>query len=295
MDGQAFKVICINGTFAFVLQKGEPTVRASRLNDPVSTLDPATTLARPDLAALALEGCVRAETYRATEPMRCVQPVAEIHAEASSMSECIDQLLFGELFDVLDRKGGRAWGQARRDGTVGWIDTAALGPASGLPTHRIATVDAELPLNALVNARDDAAAGGVQIGAFEDEPVVVAEALLGVPHALGARSSVSTDCSGLVQQALLACGRAGPRRAHEQAELGCGVSQAEARRGDIVVWLNHKPGQSWTGHSAFMLDADRVLHATGHHGAVVIEAFAHANARYLIDGFQPAVFRRLNP
>jgi hypothetical protein len=44
-----------------------------------------------------------------------------------------------------------------------------------------------------------------------------------------------------------------------------------------------------------MLDDARVLHATGHHGAVVIEAFDDADARYLGDGFQPAVFRRLNP
>jgi cell wall-associated NlpC family hydrolase len=48
----------------------------------------------------------------------------------------------------------------------------------------------------------------------------VAERLLGRPHALGARSSFETDCSGLVQQALLACGLPGPRRSDAQADLG---------------------------------------------------------------------------
>jgi len=123
----------------------------------------------------------------------------------------------------------------------------------------------------------------------------VAERLVGVPHALGARSSKTTDCSGLVQQALLSCGRAGPRRAHEQAELGAAVTRDQALRGDIVVWLNVQSGQSWTGHSAFMLNAATVVHASGHHGAVVIESFAEADARYLDDGFKPAVFRRLHP
>lgn len=265
------------------------------MTDPSATFDPATTLARPDLAALALEGRVRAQAYRATEPLRCIQAVADIHAGASPASERIDQLLFGEIFDALERRGGRVWGQARRDGTVGWMDAGALGGAGALPTHRIAAVDADLPLNALVRTGDASQGGLVEIGAFEADPVTVAERLLGVPHALGARSSLATDCSGLVQQALLACGRAGPRRAHEQAELGRAVSRSDARRGDIVVWLNQKPGQSWTGHSGFMLDGARVLHATGHHGAVMVEAFDDADARYLGDGFQPAVFRHLNP
>jgi len=295
MVRSGFKVRCINGTFAFVGQKGGPTSGPACLTDPLFTFDPATTLARPDLASLALEGWVRADAYRATEPMRCDVPVADIHAEAASTSERIDQLLFGELFDVLEHKGGRAWGQARRDGTVGWIETSALGASSGRPTHRIAAIDADLPLNALVRGGEDASAGRVEIGTFETDPVAVAERLLGVPHALGARSSIATDCSGLVQQALLACGLAGPRRAYEQVDLGKSIDRSDVQRGDIVVWLNQVSGRSWTGHSAFMLDGDRVLHATGHHGAVVVEAFGEADTRCLADGFDPAVFRRLKP
>lgn len=259
------------------------------MTDTSTAFDSRTTLARPDLAAQALEGFVRATAFRPTEPMRCAVPVADIHAEAATTSERIDQLLHGEIFDVLDRRGGRVWGQARRDGTVGWMEASALISHVGLPTGRITSVKAVLPLNALVDETADSA----PIGAFETDPVAVAERLLGVPHSLGARSSVATDCSGMVQQALYACGLAGPRHSDQQARLGSGVSRDQARRGDIVVWLNASSGQSWTGHSAFMLDQTRVIHATGFHGAVVIEDFAEADARYLADGFDPAVFRRL--
>lgn len=254
-----------------------------------TAFDPRTTLARPDLAAQALEGLVRAEVFRATEAMRCSAPIADIDAEADAASERIDQLLHGEIFDVLDRRGGRVWGQARRDGTVGWMEASALVPHVGLPMRRIASTRAALPLNALTDQDADSA----PIGDFETDLVAVAEHLLGTPHSLGARSSVATDCSGMVQQALHACGRPGPRRSHEQAELGVSVSRDQARRGDIVVWRNTSPGQSWTGHSALMLDAARVIHATGFHGAVMIEDFAQADARYLADGFEPAVFRRV--
>ncbi|WP_051651068.1 C40 family peptidase [Brevundimonas bacteroides] len=249
-------------------------------------------LARPDLAALSLEGMVPADAYRATRTMRAAVAVADIHAEADVASERIDQLLFGEVFDVLDEADGRAWGQARRDGVVGWIDLAALAPGLVRPTHTMGIVDAELPLNALVIENADILSAR-PIGLFETDPVTVAERLLGTPHELGARSSRATDCSGLVQQALFACGLAGPRRAHEQAELGEPIALAEARRGDLVVWLKIESGQSWTGHSALMLDASRVIHASGHHGAVVLETFAEADARCLADGFEAARFRRI--
>ena len=97
----------------------------------------------------------------------------------------------------------------------------------------------------------------------------------------------------MVQQALFACGLAGPRHSDGQARLGGADSRDQARRGDIVVWLNLSGEHSWTGHSAFLLDETRVIHATGFHGAVNIETFAEADARYLADGFEPAVFRRL--
>lgn len=250
-------------------------------------------LARPDLAALALEGQVRAETYRPTRAMRLKAPVADIHAEPDRASERIDQMLFGEVFDVLEEREGRAWGQARRDGVVGWVDLSTLAPGAVRPTHSVSAVDADLPLNALVADPDAPRLRLRPIGDFERDPVGVAERLLGTPHALGARSSIATDCSGLVQQALLACGLPGARRAHEQAELGQPVDRLMARRGDLAIWLNLVKGKSWTGHSAIMLDEAHVIHATGFHGAVVVEAFAEADARCLAEGFDPAVFRRV--
>lgn len=249
-------------------------------------------LARPDLAALSLEGIVRAQAYRPTRAMRGTAPVSDIHSEARAGSERIDQLLFGEIFDVLDEAEGRAWGQARRDGTVGWIELSCLTPGLARPTHTVASVDSTLPLNALVTGGCDAV-DVRPVGQFETDLVTAAERLVGTPHELGARSSLATDCSGLVQQALLACGFAGPRRAHEQAELGIEIGRDQARRGDLVIWLNLAEGQTWTGHSAILTDEAHVIHATSHHGAVVVESLADADARCIADGFHAARFRRI--
>lgn len=265
--------------------------QSPRLTDPSAF--PRPLLARPDLAALALEGLVRAESYRPTRAMRATAAATDIHAEPDPSSERLDQLLFGEAFDVLEDCDGRAWGQARRDGVVGWVDLDTLAPGVSRPTHSVSAVDADLPLNALVTDPSEADLRLRPIGDFERDPAAVAERLIGTPHALGARSSIATDCSGLVQQALLACGLSGARRAHEQAGLGSGVERSQVRRGDLAIWLSRVAGQSWTGHSAIMLDETRAIHATGFHGAVVVEPFAEADARCLSEGFAPAVFRRV--
>jgi cell wall-associated NlpC family hydrolase len=246
--------------------------------------DPRTTLARADLAEQGLEGIVRADVHRAAQPMRCATPVADI---VDASGQTIDQIVFGEAFDVLETLQDRAWGQARRDGVVGWVDRAVLIDGAPLPRSRVATLDANLPPNAL--SADDAFA---PVGEFEADPVAFAERWLGVPHRLGGRTPAGTDCCGLVQQALYACGLAGPRYADEQAELGHAISRADARRGDLIVWPN--PGQGpWNGHSALLMDGDRVLHATGHHGAVVIEPLSEAEARHASDGLEAPIFRRL--
>ena len=253
-------------------------------------LDPRTTLARPDLAEQALEGVVRAAAFRAVRPMHCAVPVTDIDAEVAPGDHPIDQLILGEAFDVLDGRGDRLWGRARRDGVVGWVEAASLAEGAPLPTHRIGALGADLPLNALVGEAED---GVAAIGVFSEDAVSVAQTFLGAPHRLGGRTSMGTDCSGLVQQALYACGHAAPRYADQQAELGLAVTRDEARSGDLVVWL-HSDMSPWNGHSAFLLSDDRVLHATGAHGAVVIESLAEAEARCAASGFSEACFRRLH-
>ncbi|MDQ3124865.1 MAG: C40 family peptidase [Pseudomonadota bacterium] len=253
--------------------------------------DPRTTLARPDLAEQALEGIVRASAFRAVRAMHCAVPVADIHLDAVAREHPIDQLIFGEAFDVLETRGNQVWGRARRDGVVGWVMQSALRDGAPLATHRIGSTGESLPLNALVVEPGDRS-GLASIGSFAAEPVGVAEQLVGTPYKLGGRSSLGTDCCGLVQQALYACGRAAPRYADQQAELGQAVAAGDARRGDLVIWLDPDEGP-WNGHAGFMLDGDRVLHAVGRLGGVAIEPFAEADARHRVAGSPGPVFRRL--
>jgi cell wall-associated NlpC family hydrolase len=278
----------------------------------VSGLDPRLTLARGDLASSDLEGIASADRYVRPTPWACAAPATAIKRHPAADAEQVDQLLFGEAFDVLETVGGWAWGQARRDGYVGFVEAAALAEPGPPPTHRVAALRAyafaepsikaravgPLSINALVSIdRREGRFGHAlglgwmvehqlaPIGSVERDFVAVAERFVGAAYLWGGREAEGVDCSGLVQQAMLACGRACPRDTDLQAALGAPVAPGALRRGDLVFWR---------GHVAIMVDPARIVHANGHHAATVTEPLAEAIARIAAAGSgQPTAYRRI--
>jgi cell wall-associated NlpC family hydrolase len=259
--------------------------------------DPRLTLARPDLADLDLQGLVAAERYEAPTLRQVATPTAALRKAPEPFAEQWDQLLFGELFRVLEVRHGFAWGQAARDGYVGFVAVEDLAAPGAPATHQVAVprtyafAEPDIKsrpiglysLNALtaIEATEGRFAKGdgtgwfvaahlTPIGVALDDPVAVAERFLGAPYQWGGRESLGLDCSGLVQQALAACGHAVPRDTDLQRAFFPPIDEAERRRGDLVFWK---------GHVAILLDADTILHANAHHMAVAIEPLAQARAR----------------
>jgi cell wall-associated NlpC family hydrolase len=268
---------------------------------------------RDGIAGRSLEGIVRAEVYLDPTVRVCVMPDTGIHRSPDLRSEQMDQLLFGETFEVIEEEaGGFVWGQARRDGYVGFVWAHALAPPGAEPTHRISALrtyafaeasiksraGGPFPMNALVAVEATegrlakvAGAGWMAaehlspVGLFETDWAGVAERFLGAPYLWGGRESLGLDCSGLVQQALFACAIACPRDADQQAQLGREIPRADFARGDLVFWR---------GHVAIGLDPDTIVHANGHHMMVAIEPLETALSRIEAAGSgQPTAFRRL--
>lgn len=274
--------------------------------------DPRVTPLRPDIASRALEGVLAAPAYVDPRPMAVILPATGVHAKPDLASEQQDQLLFGEVFEVLGEGDGFAWGQARRDGYVGFVELRALIAPGETATHRVSAIRTyafaepniksralgPYSLNALVTeeAREGrfvkAANTGwfvtehlAPVGLFETDPMAVAEKFLGAAYLWGGRESFGLDCSGLIQQALLACGRACPRDTDQQQQMGHGIEPQDLARGDLVFWR---------GHVAMMLDGTRILHANAHHMATAIEPFAEAVARIAAGPTgEPVAYRRI--
>ena len=276
-------------------------------------IDARVTLLRPDLAPAEYEGVAVSRIYHEVRRVRSTAPVSPMRASPEPRSEQVSQLLYGEEFDILREERGFAWGQARRDGYVGWVASETLTSELAPPSHWVtaprAAVLAEpriraptsfvLGMNALVavgETRDAfsnveglgwlATAHLAAVGAEVRSPCASVQMFIGTPYVWGGRDGGGLDCSGLIQQALFAAGRACPRDADQQAALGVGTSLERLAAGDLVVWK---------GHIGMMLDAERLIHANAHHMAVAIEPLRMAIDRIDRAGSGlPTAYRRLN-
>lgn len=263
------------------------------------------------VAHVSLRGKVTAESYVEGSPARVVQPVADLLAAPGGARD--RQLLWGEGVIVLDRADGHAFVRSDRDGYCGHVAESALGPA-WRPTHWVSAPATHLYPAPDMKQREVACIslgarlqitgreGGFarcsdglfvpaqhlrEIGDWAEDPVRVAEALVGTPYLWGGNSRQGIDCSGLVQAALTACGIACPGDSDQQQALGEALpDDAPLARGDLIFWK---------GHVAMAVSGTVLIHANAHRMAVTHEGIDEAIARIEAQGEgRPTARRRLS-
>lgn len=234
----------------------------------------------------------------------CGTVPAFLRGEADDSAKPVSELLPGELFAVLQYAGGWAWGYAVPDHRVGYVEAIALA-APREPTHIVCEASApiladgaiaspvltRLPMGARLRGEERGSCLSTEIGCVplcylrrigeqDEDPVAVAERLVGTPYLEGGRSFRGLDCAGLVQLAFALCGLEMPRESDQQRALGEAVAEGEPlRRGDLIF--------SGT-HVALAVDPLRVVHVGFSARRVKIEPVAAAR-----DGDLPLVARRL--
>ena len=260
------------------------------------SLDPRMTPANGTVAHVSLEGAVNAERFVKGRWMMVQQPMANITDEPRGKR--VSQLLFGERFLALETADGFAFGQAERDGYVGYMISGALTGAEEAThwvmspaTHLYPKPDFKEPPDVSLFFGSHVRVAGERDGfhrihtghyipsqhlmplkARFADPVGVADLFLGTPYLWGGSSRWGIDCSGLVQAALVACGIDCPRDSDQQeAALGEPLPEDTAiQRGDLIFWK---------GHVGMMANENMLLHANAHHMSVAYEPFEEAVAR----------------
>lgn len=259
------------------------------------------------VALETLRGRIEAPDWTAGEPAEVAVAVADLCDAPSGRRD--RQLLLGEALVVIERREGHVFVQADKDGYCGWLAAAAVG-APTAPTHWVAAPGSHLYTAAKVQAPEIAAlslgtrlhVGGIEgafartphghvpavhlraLGDWFTDPVQVAESLLGTPYLWGGNGRGGIDCSGLVQAALTACGIACPGDSDLQRSLGRDIPEEEPLApGDLLFWR---------GHVAMVADAERLIHANGHHMAVAHEGIAACIARIEAREGLPVLARR---
>ncbi|NHF73646.1 C40 family peptidase [Paracoccus xiamenensis] len=257
------------------------------------------TPANDRIALSSLRGTLERPDYTDGAPARVGASLAELLARPDGARD--RQLNFGADVTVIDRRDGWAFVQTTRDGYVGWVAEGDLTVEMPAITHRVSAPATHLypepnmklreigwlSLNArlsVVETRDGfarlATGGWVPVQAisdrFADDPVAVAEALLGTPYLWGGNSRGGIDCSGMVQAALFACGIACPGDADLQEAAFAPVD--DMQRGDLLFW---------PGHVAMACGDGRMIHATAWQMRVIHEDIASAIARIDAAGYGP--------
>ena len=266
------------------------------------------TPANTRVAAAHLKGRVEAAQFVDGTWRQISVPVADILSAPYGPRD--RQALYGEHILVLEEHDGHAFGQAAKDGYVGYINADHLAPMQE-PTHWVSTPATHLYTMSDFKSREAMALsfGSYltivaaherfletshghfvpkqhvrEVGAMFSDPIDVAALFLGSPYLWGGNSREGLDCSALVQASLLACGISCPADSDMQEDtLGNLTNDTEMKRGDLLFWK---------GHVAMVVDSKTMVHANAGAMATVCEPIKDGIERIKEQGDGPVTSHR---
>jgi len=216
----------------------------------------------------------------------CHLSVIPLREMPSDLSQMTSQLLFGDLFKVVDKNGDWLQIQNAYDDYIGWIDAKQqisitleefnklnsnlytnekscyvisnkeaypLSPASSFPSNVKFEIDT-------FSFKTD-----ILLHPFSfvrlDEITKLAMTYLNAPYLWGGKTPYGIDCSGFTQSVYKMTGIKLKRDAMQQATQGKTLSfLSEAKSGDLLFFDN---SEEKITHVGILLESNRIIHASG--------------------------------
>lgn len=220
-------------------------------------------------------------------------PFVALRRDPAEQSEMASQLLFGEIFEILDNRPGWLFIRNEYDGYEGWINRRGTGllnqeelqkyrawsscvqsqaflslqRASGeermlVPAGSVLYVDQKIPLKVYCGESyrmEKPCRQGP--GDLTERILKAGRQFLNIPYLWGGKSTFGTDCSGLVQTVMKILGIPIGRDTADQVTQGTPLNiLPEARTGDLVFFDNE---EGEIVHVGLLMEPGQVLHASG--------------------------------
>lgn len=224
----------------------------------------------------------------------CHLSIVPLRASATDKAEMVSQILFGEVFTILETSENGKWKKVnlQHDQYEGWIDAKQYTEISADYYNEYLSISHPctrqgITVVAFSNASFPIVGGSTlpflsenlemdlgfahaemlsdfqeveAITKFEGWLLDYALSYLSAPYLWGGRTFFGIDCSGLVQQIFSQLNILLPRDASQQALVGTPVDYEQITQGDLAFFKNT---EGKIIHVGIVLDDGTILHASG--------------------------------
>lgn len=223
--------------------------------------------------------------------------LAAIRNEPSETSEMVNQMLFGESFDIIEKHKSWLKIAGHLDGYHGWVDEKLISKSDEYDSSKIDAIASnlfkakqealEFPLTLCPGSilkkysNGNFFCGNNQFEQLEnpfdnisvskeDAIQQIAKKYINAPYLWGGRSPFGIDCSGLVQVVYRIAGVNLPRDASQQATLGHTIEFIDNIKPGDLAFFDNEEGSII--HVGIISENNQIIHCSGF---VRIDRFDH--------------------
>ena len=204
----------------------------------------------------------------------CHLSIIPVRKNSTSKSELVSQLIYGELFKVIEKKEKWFYIESIDDKYCGWINYSQFKEISKQDFKKVKKTESKLLNNISSEIETENGNMSITIGSKVSSAFILNHKLkqeysknsiienslkfLNSPYLWGGRTPYGIDCSGFSQQVYKLNGFQLARDASQQALQGKEVKLEKAKPGDLAFF-----GDKKITHVGIIMDSNKIIHSFG--------------------------------